>query len=70
MLWKSNLNPVQVENLHATTSKIQTEVYVTDKKEVTKLPTEQENNKALLNKQKKKSQSPTKQPTIVKKDKP
>lgn len=41
------MNPVQVENLNGISAKIQTEVFITDKEDVSKLP--KENNSKLPN---------------------
>ena len=38
LIWKSGLNPLQTEILPGVTTKVETEVFVTDKQEVGKIP--------------------------------
>ena len=57
LVWKSNLNSYQVETLGGYDKRLTTEVFLTDKKEVSKLPQTtttttrgQENKQPLINK--------------------
>jgi centriolar protein POC1 len=53
LLWKSGLNPIQTEVLYGLSTKVQTEVFVTDKEQVDKLPSgdrAKENNSKIGNK--------------------
>ena len=52
LIWKSSLNPITTEILHGLSTKVQTEVFVTDKEKFEKIPadTEKENKSKLGNK--------------------
>ena len=42
LIWKSGLNPLSTEILYGLSTKVQTDVYVTDKEKVERLPSERE----------------------------